>query len=137
MPPFLITMLPFVAQMFDRLIPDPTARAKEQAAFIAQLTDAASKADLSQMEINKEEAKSPSLFVAGWRPFIGWVGGAIFAWHYLIKYMILTFGAFIDARIVTAALNAAPLDENFWAVVSGLLGLGAMRAYEKVKGVSR
>lgn len=137
MPGFLVTLLPLITSLFDRLIPDPTARAREQAAFVAQLTDAASKADLSQMEINKAEAQSSSMFVAGWRPFIGWIGGAIFAWHYLIKYMILTFGSYFDAKLVTAVLNSAPLDENFWTVVTGLLGLGAMRTFEKVKGVAK
>jgi hypothetical protein len=137
MPGILVTLLPLITSLFDRLIPDPTARAREQAAFISQLTDAASKADLSQMEINKAEAQSSSMFVAGWRPFIGWIGGAIFAWHYLIKYMILTFGSYFDAKLVTAVLNSAPLDENFWTVVTGLLGLGAMRTFEKVKGVAK
>lgn len=137
MPGFLVPLLPLITSLFDRLIPDPTARAREQAAFVAQLTDAASKADLSQMEINKAEAQSSSMFVAGWRPFIGWIGGAIFAWHYLIKYMILTFGSYFDAKLVTAVLNSAPLDENFWTVVTGLLGLGAMRTFEKVKGVAK
>ena len=137
MPGFLVTLLPLITSLFDRLIPDPTARAREQAAFVAQLTDAASKADLSQMEINKAEAQSSSMFVAGWRPFIGWIGGAIFAWHYLIKYMILTFGSYFDAKLGTAVLNSAPLDENFWTVVTGLLGLGAMRTFEKVKGVAK
>lgn len=127
MPAFLIGLMPILSQVLDKILPDPEAKAKAMAEIMAQ----ASKADLSQVEVNKTEAASPSIFVAGWRPFVGWVCGAVIAWHYLVKYMILTFSSYFDDKLVTAVLNSAPLDENMWALITGLLGLGAMRSYDK------
>ena len=87
----------------------------------------------SQLEVNKTEAMSSSLFVAGWRPFIGWVSGSAFAYTFVaqpfIAFILVAFG--VD-------FNAAKLPILDWSMLAtvlfGMLGLGAMRSYEKVKG---
>ena len=93
--------------------------------------------DLAQLEVNKAEAENSSVFVAGWRPFIGWVGGAAIAWQFLFKPMILTFGGWLSESFVTAVLNAPSLDQNMWELITAMLGIGAMRSFDKMKGTSK
>ena len=79
-----------------------------------------------QMEINKVEAAHKSLFVAGWRPFIGWTCGLGLAYNGIISQVLAIW---FDVPEVDSSL--------LMPVMTGLLGLGAMRSYEKTKGVSR
>lgn len=134
---FLTLLMPLVTQLFDRLIPDPAERARQQAEFVKQLTDMAASQDAAQSAINLEEAKSGNLWVAGWRPLFGWVGGAAFAFQYLIKPMMLAFSGFFPEKVMTALLNAPSFDGDFWTLVLGLLGISGLRTYEKIKGVSK
>lgn len=86
-----------------------------------------------QLEINKIEAASPSLFVSGWRPFFGWVCGAALAYQYLFRPMSIA---------VTVALGFPPPmmvgleSHELWELTFNLLGLGGMRTLEKTKGVA-
>ena len=83
--------------------------------------------DLAQIEVNKIEAASSSMWVAGWRPFIGWVCGSAMAFNYLV---IPVAGA--------AGYNMEAMDTTvMFPVLLGLLGLGSLRTYEKTKGVAR
>lgn len=82
---------------------------------------------LAQAEINKVEAASGSVFVAGWRPFIGWTGGVALAWSYII-------GPFLSFAF------DQPLPElnvyELLVLVGGMLGFGGQRTFEKIRGVS-
>lgn len=133
---FLTLLMPLVTSLFDRLIPDPAERAKQQAEFLAQLTAAVSKSDSDQATINANEAKSSSLWVSGWRPMFGWVGGAAFAFQYLLKPILLAFAAFFPEKIATAILNIPSFDADFWTLMFGILGIAGLRTYEKMKGVA-
>lgn len=86
---------------------------------------------MAQLRINQQEAAHDSIFVAGWRPFIGWVCGVSLAW----QFIGLRVALFITA---TFKLEIGPLPEFDYAqltpILLGMLGLGAMRSYEKVKG---
>jgi hypothetical protein len=88
---------------------------------------------LAQLAINKAEAEHDSIFVAGWRPFVGCVCGSAFAYTFVLQPLAV----FI---VVTTKWAAPPLPSLDMApmltVLGGLLGLGAMRSYEKVKGES-
>lgn len=86
----------------------------------------------NQTDINKIEAASTSLFVAGWRPFVGWVGGFAFAYASIVE-PLLRFGA-VQAGYV-GQFPAIDTDITM-QVLLGLLGLGYFRTHEKVKGVS-
>jgi hypothetical protein len=82
-----------------------------------------------QLEINKEEAKSQSMFVAGWRPFIGWICGCGLGYQFLLR-PLLSFGVSLKiAGFVAPSIETAQLIE----LLVGMLGLGAMRTYEKVQ----
>lgn len=92
--------------------------------------------ELAQIAVNVQEAKHDSIFVAGWRPFIGWVCGLAFTWAFLLYPM---FSFFVVALGVPVDLTLVPdLDlASMMPVLMGMLGLGAMRSWEKKEGVAR
>ena len=100
--------------------------AQKQADLLAKLTEIDAAAQQAQMEINKVEASSSKLFVAGWRPFLGWVCGSIFAYNYLFRPLL----GLIPGMVPLPMLDLAEISP----VLMGLLGLGAMRTVEKVQG---
>jgi len=118
--------------VLDKLIPDPAARN----AFSLQLLSALQAADLSQLKVNEAEAQNPNVFVAGWRPFIGWICGAALFYQYLFFPLAVYVASFFSEEAVTRLLNAPKLDDNLWQLLIGMLGLGALRSFEKVKGVA-
>jgi hypothetical protein len=132
----LALLLPLLGPILDRvvgMIPDPQAAAKAKADALAQLMDAATKADAAQLEVNKAEAASGSVFVAGWRPFIGWTCGAACAWN----WVGLPLGMFVMAA-AGQALEIRPLDlSEMLPLLLGMLGMGGLRTFEKVQGVAR
>lgn len=87
---------------------------------------------MGQIEVNKEEAKHSSVFVAGWRPFIGWVGGAGLAYTFVLS-------PFIDflAR-VNGYVGELPVVDTatLMTLVLAMLGVGAMRSYDKTQGTA-
>ena len=86
-----------------------------------------------QMAINEVEAASSSLMVSGWRPFIGWTCGlGMFG-----NFITIPFSNFVLALLeLDIVIPLVPL-ETMMPVLMGMLGLGAMRTYEKKSGVSR
>ncbi|MDI3545107.1 MAG: hypothetical protein PWP68_524 [Rikenellaceae bacterium] len=89
-------------------------------------------------ETNIEEAKHPSMFVAGWRPAIGWIG-AISLGYQFVLYPILTW-----LWKILQAKNIIPLDmappptmeaDILWTIVVGMIGIAGLRTYDKLKGV--
>ena len=84
-----------------------------------------------QIDINVAEAQHPSMFVAGWRPLVGWTCGAAMLYHFILFPL---FGKAIEQF-------GYPLVDLNWeelsVVLLGMLGMGGIRTFEKVKGVSR
>ena len=90
-----------------------------------------------QLEINKTEAQHGSIFVAGWRPFIGWVCGAALVWNFIIQPLLL-WVAWMMPDLGIDMSTAPKLDSGeLMTVLLGMLGLGGLRTYEKRLGVSR
>lgn len=87
-----------------------------------------------QIEVNKTEAAHRSVFVAGWRPFIGWVCGTAFAYHFIIQPLL-----FLALTIAGKDLSALPEFDisALLTVLGGMLGLGGLRTFEKLKGKAR
>lgn len=122
----------------ERIWPDPTQRA-EQLYKLEQLGQQGNLAELNahvqmmtmQMEINKVEAQHGSLFVAGPRPFILWVGGFSLAWAGLIHPLLMWVWAFAGV-----AGDPPPMIESgaLTVITSALLGVGGMRSFDKTKG---
>ena len=122
----------------EKIWPDPTAAAAE----MRKLEELHQKGDLAslnahvqlmiaQIKVNEVSAAHPSLFVAGSRPFIIWVGGLSLAWAGLIHPLLMWVWAFAEMTgtpppmIESAALGT---------ILSGLLGVAGMRSFDKAKG---
>jgi hypothetical protein len=99
----------------------------------AQLAAAVSMVQ-GQLAVNQAEAANPSIFVSGWRPFIGWVCGGGCAWNW-VGLPIAKFGI-LAAGLPALQIAQADLTEMM-PLLLGLLGLGGLRTYERVKGVHR
>ena len=98
-----------------------------------ELETALHSANLAQLEVNKAEAAHKNTFVAGWRPFVGWVCGVALAYHFILA-PLLQFG------FALAGLDQELPEFDFSqlsTVLMGMLGLGGLRTFEKMKGVSR
>lgn len=83
-----------------------------------------------QTKINEVEAQHRSLFVAGWRPFIGWICGIALAYNFIVRDLIIFVSG---SEAVPPALQM----DHLMTILMGMLGLGAFRTYEKVKNVSK
>lgn len=83
-----------------------------------------------QTKINEAEAQHRSVFVAGWRPFIGWVCGIALAYNFVVRDLIIF--------VLGEDRVPDPLQmDHLMTVLMGMLGLGAFRTYEKIKKVSK
>lgn len=105
--------------------PDKSEQERAQLAAAVQLVQ-------GQIDINKAEATSASVFTSGWRPFIGWVCGAALVYQYLVRPLAVWL--FAIAGIQVPAMPG--LDDNLWQLLLGMLGLGGLRTIEKVKGAA-
>ena len=109
----------------NKIWPDKTESEKQQLAAAVMVVQ-------GQIDINKAEAANPSVFVSGWRPFIGWVCGSACAWNWIglpvAKVGLSMAGYQID-------LAPANLTEML-PVLMGMLGLGGLRTIEKINGVA-
>lgn len=132
------TGLKIVSQVIDRVIPDPAAAAAaklelmklEQSGELAQLS-AIVELSKAQAATNTIEAGSSSIFVSGWRPFMGWICDCCVLYHFIVERILVgVLSAFhVDVALPTFDTGQLML------LVTGMLGLGAMRTYEKTTGV--
>jgi hypothetical protein len=96
--------------------------------------------DLAQIEVNKAEAVHSSIFVAGWRPAIGWIGAAAMAYQFLLYPLLLWGWTWMQGvGWIPKELTPPPVLEadQLWVILSGILGIAGMRSFEKTKGVAR
>ena len=123
-----------VTGLLDKFIQDKDLKAK-LAHDIATMAEKHSHENaLAQIEVNKIEAASPDFFKSSWRPFIGWVCGVAFAYHFVLQPIIIFVVALYGAEI-----QALPEFDmaSLMTVLGGLLGLGGLRTYEKSKGLAK
>jgi len=119
----------------ERIWPDPIKRAEE----VRKLEELRQSGDmhklnthvqlmLGQLKVNAVEAGHKSIFVAGWRPFIGWIGGVAMAYQFILYPLLLWVIAFAYPDVA-----APPVLETgaLFSVVTGMLGIGMMRSYDK------
>ena len=117
-----------ISPLLDKFIPDADQRNKLAHEIATMTQRQAHEIAKAQIEVNKTEAAHKNLFVAGWRPFIGWTCGVAMANNFIVMPYVAAF----------TATNVLMLDlSQMMPVLMGLLGLGAYRSYEKVKGVAR
>lgn len=130
-------LIPAVTSILDKVIPDPAqaAEAKLKALELAQkgelaVLDADLKLALGQLEVNKVEAGT-DMFRGGWRPSVGWVCVFGLAYQFLLQpllpWVVALFGA-------TVPPLPAIDNETLMVLLTGMLGLGGLRTFERVKG---
>ena len=128
-----LKLIPVVGDLLDKLIPDSDMRAKAEHELSKLEQNGELQLLIKQIEVNAQEAKHSSIFVAGWRPFIGWTCGLAFAYHFIGQPVVL-FVAALNGVIVT--LPSFDMSSLLY-VLGGMLGLGGFRSYEKLKKVGR
>lgn len=120
-------------KIFDRVIPDKAAAEKAKLDLLQQAQTQEFSLALEQIKVNLAEAQHPSIFVAGWRPFIGWTCGAGLCWNF-IGYPLATWAAeYFNPEFVPPAL----LSENLLELTLAMLGMAGLRSWEKWKNVAR
>lgn len=124
---FVDALLGLGAKLVDKLIPDPAARDAARLELLKLQQSGELAAMLAQTEINKVEAANPSVFVSGWRPAIGWVCALAMGYQYLLRPFMAAF---------YPVLVFPGLDDNLWQLLTGMLGLGGLRTFEKLNGVA-
>lgn len=144
MNPLLLGGLFEVAKsIIGRIWPDPAQQAEAQMKLLqlqqtGELAQLAATTDLAKLQIqtNIEEAKSTSLFIAGWRPMVGWTCGVAFAYSYvLLPFLQFLAYAFGSPAMIEQLAKLPALDlQAMLPVLFGMLGLGSLRTVEKVKG---
>lgn len=130
--PLLAPILGIVDKAVDRLVPDNAASQRIKDEIGRDVAMASVKGELGQIEVNKIEAASASVFTSGWRPFIGWVCGAALAFEYVASPLAVWIAASIGHPIPPPP----KLDEVLWQLMFGILGMGSLRTFEKVRGVA-
>lgn len=130
-------LIPVVGQVLDKILPDPTAaaEAKLKALELAQrgelaVLDADMRLALGQIEVNKVEAGT-DLFRGGWRPAVGWVCVAGLGYQLVMRPLL-------PWLVSVAGVQVPPLPpidtDTLMVLLTGMLGLGGLRTFEKVKG---
>ena len=135
----LAMLLPFASELIKKLFPDPAMQADAnlkllQLAQTGELAALAAETTLAQgqNEVNKVEAASSRLFVAGWRPFVGWICAAALGFQYIGRPLLAMGASMAGVPVDMPAIEAGEL----LPLLLGMLGLGGLRTVEKVKGVA-
>ena len=123
-----------VTGLLDKFIEDKDQKAALAHEIATMGERHAQESLLAQLEINKAEAASGSLFKGGWRPFVGWICGFALLYHFILSPMIIFIITLTGATI-------PPLPEfdmgSLMTVLLGMLGIGGLRTFEKQKGLTK
>lgn len=121
-----------VKTVVDKVWPDKTQVEKDQLALAMLAMQGELAQQAGQVDIDKAEAESPSLFKSGWRPFVGWVCASACAWNWIglpiLKAILTVWG--VKLEVMPADLS------QMFPLLLGLLGMGTLRTWEKVQGVA-
>lgn len=132
MNPILLPLIQLGSSLIERWIPDKAAQAKAEMDLLKMAGEQDFQSTIKQIEVNIQEAQHQSIFVAGWRPFVGWICGLGLAYqailHNLIEWLSGIYGF---------PVPPAPDSDVLIYVLGGLLGLGALRTYEKRSKLSK
>ncbi len=123
-----------VSSLLDKFIEDKDAKNAMAHEIATMAEKAAHEAAMAQVKVNAAEAGHRSVFVAGWRPFVGWVCAIALAYHFVLHPVILFVVGF--AGLTIPVLPEFDMD-SLMTVLLGMLGLGGLRTYEKSKGLTK
>lgn len=117
-------------KVIDRILPDKAANDAAKAKLI-EMQVAGDLAQITgQLEVDKTEAASNSIFVAGWRPFIGWVCGSALAYQYIVSPIGQWLAALFNHPVAAPVLDIGQL----MTLLLSMLGMGVLRSYDKSQG---
>jgi hypothetical protein len=123
-----------VASLLDKFIEDKDQKNKLAHEIATMSEKHAQELAKGQLEINKAEASHRSAWVAGWRPFIGWVCGVALAWHFVLAPVTMFIASWLNVTL--PALPEFDMG-SLMTVLMGMLGLGGLRTFEKTKGLTK
>jgi hypothetical protein len=132
-PGIAAAIIPVVSDVIDRFFPNKSEAAKVKAEMEVKLIEAANQINLGQIEVNKAEAQHRSLFVAGWRPAIGWACAVGFIWAFVGQPIAEWVLYLSDETIILPDLQV----DNLMEMAFGMLGLAGLRSWEKSRGLAR
>jgi hypothetical protein len=130
-------LIPAVTSILDKVVPDPQQKAEAQLKMLEMaqkgelaVLDADLKLALGQMEVNKVEA-STDLFRGGWRPAVGWTCVAGLAYNFVVQPLLPWF-----VQVFGGTVPPLPSidNETLLVLLTGMLGLGGLRTFERIKG---
>jgi hypothetical protein len=116
-------------KVIDKFVPDPALKIKMENELRKDLLAA----DLAQMKVNAVEASHRSIFIAGWRPCVGWVCALAFAMHFLIMPLLMVASIYLDFTPPVIDFDM----EALMSIMMGMLGIAGMRSFEKIKGITK
>ena len=118
-----------ISNILDKFVADKDLKQKLEHELKTELH----RANMAQIEVNKVEAQHRTVFVAGWRPFTGWVCATALAYHFIIEPVLVFFISLYGVDIQLPQFDMGSL----LTVLMGMLGLGGLRTYEKKQGLTQ
>ena len=118
-----------ISNILDKFVADKDLKQKLEHELKTELH----RANMAQIEVNKVEAQHRTVFVAGWRPFTGWVCATALAYHFIIEPVLVFFLSWYGVEIKLPQFDMGSL----LTVLMGMLGLGGLRTYEKKQGLTK
>lgn len=131
--PLITALAPILGTVIERVVPDKEAAEAAKREIQSELVNNINDIAKAQIEVNKTEAAHRNVFVAGWRPFIGWTCGTAFAYHFVLQPVCVFV---LAANGVTVELPSFDMSA-LMTVLTGMLGLGGLRTFEKIKGSAK
>jgi hypothetical protein len=123
-----------ITGLLDKFVEDKDQKAKLAHDLATMAERHAQELAKGQLEINKAEAQHRSIFVAGWRPFLGWCLSFAMAWHFVLAPITMFIAGW--AGVTIPELPVFDMD-SLMTVLLGMLGLGGLRSFEKYKGLTK
>jgi hypothetical protein len=120
--------------LIDRLLPDKAANDAAKLQLLNLQVTGEFQNMAAQLQVDSVEATNQNVFVAGWRPFIGWVCGSAFAYTYILHPITITLLVAFKVQFDASKLPVLNMSDMM-PVLLGMLGLGAMRSFDKANGV--
>ena len=122
-----------VTGLLDKFIEDKDQKNKLAHEIATMADKQAHEIAKSQIEVNKEEAKSRHWWIAGWRPACGWICTLAMGYHFIIQPFLIFFLALFGLKMEIPTFDM----ETLMTVLLGMLGLGSLRSFEKHKKLTK
>jgi hypothetical protein len=129
--PIVETGLEVIGKVIDRVWPDPAQAAEAKLKLIELQQSGELQTILGQLSVNTAEAQHQSIWVAGWRPFVGWVCGIAFFYKFVFAPLVVLLLTIFGVHIILPVLDFTEMS----TILLGMLGIGGLRTVEKIKGI--